>query len=62
LHLTTPRKTSLLAAPPPGSGQTVTVGPVTEDEHTAALDELKDLDVEHERRRAAGKSGAGEAA
>jgi hypothetical protein len=37
-------------------------GPVTEDERTAALDELNDLDAEHERRRAGGKSSAGEAA
>ena len=37
-------------------------GPVTEDESTAALAELGDLDAEHERRRAATKSRAGEAA
>jgi hypothetical protein len=37
-------------------------GPVTEHERTAALDELEDLDAEHERRRAAGNHGAGEAA
>lgn len=34
-------------------------GPVTEDERSAALDELKGLDAEHERRRA---NSAGEAA
>lgn len=34
-------------------------GPVTEDERSAALDELKGLDAEHERR---GASSAGEAA
>ncbi|MEV6008190.1 CopG family transcriptional regulator [Streptomyces sp. NPDC051976] len=34
-------------------------GPVTEDERATALDELHDLDAEHERRRT---SGAGEAA
>ncbi|WP_184573057.1 CopG family transcriptional regulator [Streptomyces zagrosensis] len=37
-------------------------GPVTEDERVAALDELEDLDAEHERRRASGKHNAGEAA
>jgi hypothetical protein len=37
-------------------------GPVTEDERTAALEELDDLDAEHDRRRAARKSRAGEAA
>ena len=37
-------------------------GLVTEDEHAAALEELEDLDAEHERRRAAGKRDAGEAA
>jgi hypothetical protein len=37
-------------------------GPVTEDERAAALDELEDLDVEHERRRAAGQHNAGEVA
>ena len=37
-------------------------GPVTEDERAAALEELEDLDAEHERRRAAGKRSAGEAA
>ncbi|MDQ0776287.1 hypothetical protein QF026_004753 [Streptomyces aurantiacus] len=37
-------------------------GPVTEDEHVAALDELEDLDAEHERRRASGQHNAGEAA
>ncbi|MFE9661731.1 MULTISPECIES: CopG family transcriptional regulator [unclassified Streptomyces] len=36
-------------------------GPVTEDEHTAALAELEDLDAEHER-RAPGGHGAEEAA
>ncbi|WP_202234630.1 CopG family transcriptional regulator [Actinacidiphila reveromycinica] len=34
-------------------------GPVTEDEHTTALDELHSLDAEHERRRT---SGVGDAA
>lgn len=37
-------------------------GPVTEDERVAALDELEDLDAEHERRRASGQHNAGEAA
>ncbi|MFE7119055.1 CopG family transcriptional regulator [Streptomyces sp. NPDC057654] len=42
-------------------------GPVTEDERSAAVDELAELDTEHERRRATGrhetgKHGAGEAA
>ena len=37
-------------------------GPVTEDEREAALDELEELDAEHERRRASGKRNAGEAA
>jgi hypothetical protein len=37
-------------------------GTVSEDEHTGAVDELADLDAEHGRRRAAGKSSAGEAA
>ncbi|MFJ9904303.1 CopG family transcriptional regulator [Streptomyces sp. NPDC101152] len=37
-------------------------GPVTEDEHAAALDALEELDAEHERRRTAGKHNAGEAA
>ncbi|WP_308168958.1 CopG family transcriptional regulator [Nonomuraea sp. NEAU-A123] len=37
-------------------------GPVTEDERAVALEELEDLDAEHERRRAAGKRDAGEAA
>jgi hypothetical protein len=37
-------------------------GPVTEDERTAALEELDDLDAEHDRHRAARKSRAGEAA
>jgi hypothetical protein len=36
--------------------------PVTEDERVAALDELEDLDAEHERRRASGQRDAGEAA
>ena len=35
-------------------------GPVTEDERLAALDELEDLDAEHERRRACGQHNAGE--
>jgi hypothetical protein len=37
-------------------------GPVSEDERSAALEELADLDAEHEHRRAAGKHNAGEAA
>ncbi|MEU6303111.1 CopG family transcriptional regulator [Streptomyces chartreusis] len=37
-------------------------GAVTEDERTAALDELEDLDAEHERRRTSGRHDAGEAA
>ncbi|MDQ0908813.1 Arc/MetJ-type ribon-helix-helix transcriptional regulator [Streptomyces canus] len=37
-------------------------GPVTEDERVAALDELEDLDAEHERRRASGRHNAGETA
>ncbi|CAM5592939.1 hypothetical protein SALBM135S_03273 [Streptomyces alboniger] len=37
-------------------------GPLSEDERTAALEELKDLDTEHERRHTAGKHDAGEAA
>ncbi|MFI6377480.1 CopG family transcriptional regulator [Streptomyces sp. NPDC050546] len=37
-------------------------GPVTEDEHAAALAELEDLDTEHDRRRATGGPNAGEAA
>ncbi|WP_030898616.1 CopG family transcriptional regulator [Streptomyces sp. NRRL F-5126] len=37
-------------------------GPVTEDERAAVLDELSDLDAEHERRRASGRHNAGEAA
>ncbi|SEC77429.1 hypothetical protein SAMN05428938_2941 [Streptomyces sp. KS_5] len=37
-------------------------GAVTEDERAAALDELEDLDAEHERRRASGRHNAGEAA
>lgn len=37
-------------------------GPITEDEHAAALVELDELDAEHERRRTAGKHNAGEAA
>ncbi|GAA3566993.1 hypothetical protein GCM10022295_56180 [Streptomyces osmaniensis] len=37
-------------------------GTVTEDERAAALDELEDLDAEHERRRASGRHKAGEAA
>ncbi|WUL76086.1 hypothetical protein OHA62_20950 [Streptomyces sp. NBC_00343] len=37
-------------------------GPATEDEHAAALDELEELDAEHERRRTAGQHNAGEAA
>ncbi|MBT2613444.1 CopG family transcriptional regulator [Streptomyces sp. ISL-87] len=37
-------------------------GPVTEDERAAVSEELEDLDAQHERRRAAGKHNAGEAA
>ncbi|WUG99426.1 CopG family transcriptional regulator [Streptomyces violaceus] len=37
-------------------------GPVTEDERAAAVDEVEDLDAEHERRRATGRRNAGEAA
>jgi hypothetical protein len=37
-------------------------GPVTESERSAAVDELDDLDAEHERRRTAAKHRAGEAA
>ncbi|MET8865790.1 CopG family transcriptional regulator [Nonomuraea sp. NPDC004580] len=37
-------------------------GPVTDDEHTAVMQELEELDAEHERRRARRKKSAGEAA
>jgi Arc/MetJ-type ribon-helix-helix transcriptional regulator len=37
-------------------------GPVTAEERAAAIEELEDLDAEHERRRATGKRGKGEAA
>lgn len=37
-------------------------GPLTEEERTAAFEELDKLDAEHERRRAAGNHNAGEAA
>lgn len=37
-------------------------GPVTEDERAAALDELEDLDAEHQRRSASEQHDAGEAA
>jgi hypothetical protein len=37
-------------------------GPVTEEERAAAIEELDDLDAEHERRRAGGKHNAGEVA
>jgi hypothetical protein len=37
-------------------------GPVTEDERAAAMEELDELDAEHERRRARRKRTAGEAA
>jgi hypothetical protein len=33
-------------------------GPVTEEEHAAAVGDLEDLDAEHERRRAHGERGA----
>lgn len=34
-------------------------GPVTEQERAAAIEDLEDLDAEHERRRAAGRRAAG---
>ncbi|MFE7897996.1 CopG family transcriptional regulator [Streptomyces sp. NPDC057424] len=37
-------------------------GPLSEEERTAASEELEDLDAEHERRRATGKHDAGETA
>jgi hypothetical protein len=37
-------------------------GPVTEDERVAAIEELDDLDAEHERRRPRRQRNAGEAA
>ncbi|MFE0425819.1 CopG family transcriptional regulator [Streptomyces sp. NPDC058953] len=37
-------------------------GPVTEDERAAARAEMAELDAEHERRRAAGRRGTGQAA
>ncbi|MEU6181982.1 CopG family transcriptional regulator [Streptomyces coeruleorubidus] len=37
-------------------------GPVTDDEHVEALEELADLDAEHERRHATAEDNAGEAA
>lgn len=37
-------------------------GPLSEDERTTALEELDELDAEHERRRAAGSLSPGEAA
>ncbi|MFF9688120.1 CopG family transcriptional regulator [Streptomyces sp. NPDC014623] len=37
-------------------------GPLTEEERSTAFEELEDLDAEHERRRATGTYGAGEAA
>ncbi|MGP3735042.1 CopG family transcriptional regulator [Streptomyces sp. GDS52] len=37
-------------------------GPVTDEEHAAALAELEDLDAEHEQRRRVHSSHAGEAA
>ncbi|MBN6052550.1 CopG family transcriptional regulator [Nonomuraea sp. RK-328] len=37
-------------------------GPVTDEERAAAIEELDDLDAEHERRRARGKRDAGDAA
>lgn len=37
-------------------------GPLTDEERTTAFDELEGLDAEHERRRATGTHGAGEAA
>ncbi|MGV9303856.1 CopG family transcriptional regulator [Nonomuraea sp. NPDC003727] len=37
-------------------------GPVTDDERAAAMEELEDLDAEHEHRRTRGKRNAGEAA
>lgn len=37
-------------------------GPVTEDERAATIEEMDDLDAEHESRRARRKRNAGEAA
>ncbi|MFG1965677.1 CopG family transcriptional regulator [Nonomuraea sp. NPDC049028] len=37
-------------------------GPATEDERAAAIEELEDLDAEHERRRVGGKRDADGAA
>ncbi|MEU7860043.1 CopG family transcriptional regulator [Nonomuraea sp. NPDC049141] len=37
-------------------------GPVTDEERAATIEELEDLDAEHERRRAGGKHDAGETA
>lgn len=37
-------------------------GPVTEDERSAVLAELEELDTEHELRHTGGQRGAGEAA
>ncbi|WP_240196916.1 CopG family transcriptional regulator [Nonomuraea lactucae] len=37
-------------------------GPVTDDERAAAIEELEDLDAEHERRHARRKRNAGDAA
>ncbi|MEV0628532.1 CopG family transcriptional regulator [Nonomuraea wenchangensis] len=37
-------------------------GPVTDDERAAAIEELDDLDAEHERRRSHGQRDPGEAA
>ena len=37
-------------------------GPLSEEERTAAFEELEDLDAEHERRSAVGNHDAGEAA
>jgi len=37
-------------------------GPLSEDERTTGLEELEELDAEHERRRAAASLSAGEAA
>lgn len=37
-------------------------GPATDDEHAEALEELADLDAEHERRHAVAQHNAGEAA
>ncbi|MFG1685272.1 CopG family transcriptional regulator [Nonomuraea sp. NPDC049269] len=37
-------------------------GPVTDEERAATIEELEDLDAEHERRRVGGKRDVGETA